>query len=155
MGAAALVTAKADPAGPVSPGMMGQAHGMGPGMMGQGMDPDQWRWMMGQGYGSRMMSPEAHEEMLEHMGNMPGHPGAACCGGLAGTRVTPTMQLSIEDVRVFFERQLAAEGNKRLKVGKVEVLDDHTIAAQIVTVDDSLVESYEVDRHTGVVSPAG
>ena len=52
---------------------------------------------------------------------------------------------------------LADQGIKRLKVGKIKELDTDTIAAQIVTVDadNSLVESYKVDRNTGLVSPAG
>ena len=111
----------------VGPGMMGQ--GMGPGMMGQGMEPG----MMGQGMGSGM-------------------------GGwsrLEGRRVVPTMQLSTDDVRRFLERHLTALGNERLKVGNVEAMDDDTITADIVTVDDSLVESFEVDRHTGLIARAG
>jgi hypothetical protein len=75
--------------------------------------------------------------------------------GLEGRRVMPTMQLSTDDVRTFFERHLAALGNERLKVGNVEAMDDDTITAEVVTVDDSLVESFEVDRHTGLISPAG
>ncbi len=73
----------------------------------------------------------------------------------AAPRVSPRMDLSTDDVRSYFEGQLAAGGNKRLKVGKVEALDDNTIEAQIVTVDGSLVESYKVDRHTGAIAPAG
>ena len=73
----------------------------------------------------------------------------------ASPRVTPRMDLSIDDVRSYFEDQLAAGGNARLKVGKVEVLDDDSIEAQIVTVDDSLVASYRIDRHTGAITPAG
>jgi hypothetical protein len=96
------------------------------GMMGQDMGPG----MMGQGMGS----------------------GAGGLLGLEGARVVPTMQLSGDDVRVFFQRRLAAMGNQRLKVGKVEVVDDDTISAEVVTVDDSLVESFKVDRHTGVIS---
>jgi hypothetical protein len=65
------------------------------------------------------------------------------------------MDLSTDDIRSYFEGQLAAGGNKRLKLGKVEALDDNTIEAQIVTVDGSLVASYKVDRHTGAIVPAG
>jgi hypothetical protein len=110
--------------------MMGRDYGMGPGMMGpgSGMGPG----MMGPGYG---IGP----------GQQP----------WAGPRVTPRMDLSTDDIRSYFEGQLAAGGNKRLKLGKVEALDDNTIEAQIVTVDGSLVASYKVDRHTGAIVPAG
>jgi hypothetical protein len=135
------------------PGMMGQGMGPGtmgqmPGMMGQGMGPGtmgQMPGMMRQGMGPGTM------------GQTPGMMGQGMGGwsGLAGRQVVPMIQLSTSDVRGFFEHQLAALGNERLKVGKVEALDDDTIAAEVVTLDDSLVESFEVDRHTGLISPAG
>jgi hypothetical protein len=34
-------------------------------------------------------------------------------------------------------------------------LGDDTITADVTTVDDSLVERFEVDRRTGVISPTG
>jgi hypothetical protein len=150
---------------PMQPGMMGQ--GMGTGMMGQ-----EGMWHMG----PHMMSPEEMQEMMEHMGGMTGQMGPGMMGqmpgmmgqmpgmmgqgmrgwsGLVGGRVVPMMQLSTDDVRGFFELHLAALGNERLKVGKVEALDNETISAEIVTVDESLVESFEVDRHTGMISPTG
>jgi hypothetical protein len=124
------------PAAP-GPGMIGQ--GMGPGMMGQCMGPG----MMGPGMGPGMM-----------MGQGTGS-GMGGWSGLEGRRVVPMMQLSANDVRVFFERYLESLGNARLKIGKVAEADNHTITAEIVTVDDSLVEKFEVDRHTGVISAAG
>jgi hypothetical protein len=131
----------------MGPGMMGQGYGMGPGVMGQGygMGPG----MMGQGYGMRpgMMGPG--------YGIGPGYGMGPGQQPWAGPRVAPRMDLSTDDVRSYFEGQLASGGNKRLKVGKVEALDDNTIEAQIVTVDGSLVESYKVDRHTGAIAPAG
>ena len=63
------------------------------------------------------------------------------------------MQLSADDVRVFFERYLESLANARLKLGKVTEADNDTITAEIVTVDDLLVEKFEVDRHTGVIRP--
>jgi hypothetical protein len=99
---------------------------MGPGYYGMGPG------MMGPGYGT-------------NPGQQP----------WAAPRVSPRMDLSADDVRSYFEGQLAAEGNKRLKVGKVEALDDNTIEAQIVNVDGSLVETYKVDRHTGAIAPRG
>lgn len=140
--------------GMMGPGMMGQM----PGMMGQGA-----MWHMG----PHMMSPEEMQEMMEHMGGMMGQgtgpgmieqdmgPGMGGWSGLEGRRVVPMLQLSTDDVRGFFERHLAALGNERLKVGKVEALGDDTITADVTTVDDSLVERFEVDRRTGVISPTG
>ena len=159
----------------MGPGMMGQGE-MGSGMMGQGMESG----MTGQAgmwhMGPHMMSPDEMHEMMEHMGHMMGQavgpgmmgqgrgPGMMGQGtgarmggwsGLEGRRVAPMMQLSTDDVRGFLERHLEALGNERLKVGKVEAVDDNTITAEIVTLDDSLVESFEVDRHTGLISAAG
>ncbi len=154
---------------PMGPGMMGpgqQQWPMGPGMMGPGQQ--QWRMgpgMMGPGYsmGPGMMGPGysmGPGMMGPGNGMGPGMmgPGYGMNPGQqtwAAPRVTPRMDLSTDDVRSYFEGQLAAEGNKRLKVGKVQALDDNTIEAQIVTVDGSLVASYKVDRHTGVIAPAG
>jgi hypothetical protein len=144
----------------MGPGMMAPGQPpwtMGPGMMapGYGTGPGQQPWMMGPGHG---MGPGMMGQGYEH----PVGPGMGQGYGMgygrqpwSGARVTPTMHLTTDDVRTFFQRQLAAQGNERLKVGKVEALDDDTIQAQIVTVDDSLVETYNVDRHTGAVSPAG
>jgi hypothetical protein len=122
--------------------MMGQ--GMGPGMMGQGMGPGMMGpGMMGQGMGPGMMGPGMMSQ------------GTGGWSGLEGRRVVPMMQLSADDVRVFFERYLESLDNARLKVGKVTEADNDTITAEIVTVDDSLVEKFEVDRHTGEISAAG
>jgi hypothetical protein len=109
----------------MGPGMMGQ--GMGQGMMGQGMGPG----MMGQSFGPGMM-----------MG-----PGA---GGY-GARVTPRTDLSTDDVRHFFEDRLAWHGNDRLRVGEVKEADDDAITADIETVDGSLVQRFQVDRHSGAM----
>jgi hypothetical protein len=134
----------------MGPGMMGPGYGMGPGMMGQGygQGPGQQGWRMGPG----MMGPG--------YGMGPGMMGPGYGMGpgqqpWASPRVAPRMDLSTDDVRSYFQDQLANEGNKRLKVGKVEALDDNTIEAQIETVDGSLVASYKVDRHTGAITPAG
>jgi hypothetical protein len=153
----------------MGPGMMGQGYyGMGPGMMGPGYGtgPGQPGWrmgpgMMGQGYygmGPGMMGPGYRMGPGYGMGPGMTGPGYGTGPGQqpwAAPRVTPRMDLSTDDVRSYFEGQLAAEGNSRLKVGKVQALDDNTIEAQIVTVDGSLVASYKVDRHTGAIAPAG
>ena len=64
-------------------------------------------------------------------------------GGLFGSRVTPMMNLSAEDVRGYLTVQLDRLNNKRLKVGDIKA-DDGTITADIVTVDNSLVQRLKV-----------
>ena len=105
---------------------MGQGTGMGPGMMQGGMGPG----MMQGGMGPGMMQ-----------GGM---------GALFGSRVTPMMNLSTEDVRGYLTAQLERLNNKRLKVGDIKA-DDGAITADIVTVDNSLVQRLKVDRHTGTI----
>ena len=97
----------------------GMRAGMGPGMM---MDPG----MMG-GHG-----------MMDH-GMM----------GRGKSAIQADKDLSADDVRGRLERSLKWHGNERLKVGEVKELDDDTIVAEIVTLDDSLVDRFKVDRHTG------
>ncbi len=69
-------------------------------------------------------------------------------------RVTPIQHLSIDDVSHFFRHRLQRRGNKRLKLGEVAQRDEDTITAQIVTLDGSLVEVFEVDRHSGMAKRA-
>ncbi len=76
---------------------------------------------------------------MEDMGNS---------GGIFGPRVTPSMNLSEQDVRDYLAVQLDQLNNKRLKIGDVKA-DDRTITADIVTVDNSLVQRLGVDRRTG------
>ena len=71
--------------------------------------------------------------------------------GLFGSRVTPMMSLSAEDVRGYLTVQLNRLNNKRLKVGDIKV-DDGTITADVVTVDNSLVQRLKVNRHTGAIA---
>ncbi len=126
----------------MGPGMMGPGM-MGPGMMGPGMAPG----MMGPGKmgpgmgGHAMMGPGKGAQGI--MG-----PGFGIGRG-HGMRVVPRADLSTDDVRHFFEDRLAMHGNKRLKVGEVAEADDDSIVADIVTLDDSLVHRFKVDRHTG------
>jgi hypothetical protein len=108
--------------GMLGPGMM--VHGMmGHGMMGHGM---MGHGMMGHG----MMGP----------GMMMGN-----CGFLP----MPTRELTAEDVRHMLTWRLQAMGNKRLKLGDVKEADSGSIVADIVTVDDSLVERLKIDRRNG------
>ena len=52
-----------------------------------------------------------------------------------------------------FEGWLTWQGNPRLKVGEVKERDADTIEADIVTKDNSLVQRFAVDRHTGSYRP--
>ena len=71
-------------------------------------------------------------------------------GALFGSRVTPTMNLSVDDVRGYLAVQLDRLNNKRLKVGDIKA-DDGAITADIVTIDNSLVQRLKVNRHTGTI----
>ena len=104
--------------------MMGGCPMMG--KMGQGM--------MGQG----MMSGTTQE------GSTPG------MVALFGSRVTPMMNLSVDEVRIYLAAQIDRLGNQRLKVGDIKS-DDGTIIADVMTIDDSLVQRLKVNRHTGAI----
>ena len=95
--------------------------------------------MMGKVMGQGMMSS--------------GTPQSSAPVGMAalfGSRVTPMMNLSVDEVRTYLAAQLDRLGNKRLKVGDIKS-DDGTITADVVTIDDSLVQRLKVDRHTGAI----
>ena len=108
-----------------------------PGPQGSMMGP-------GQMMGGQMMGGQMQPGMMNKMNMM----GQGMMGHDFGARVVPSKHLSVEHVRHFLEHRLARRGNKRLKVGEVKEEDD-AIIADIVTVDDSLVERIKVDRHTG------
>jgi hypothetical protein len=96
--------------------------GMGPqGMMGSGMDNQD---MMGSGFGK---------------------------GPSLGHQVVPSRDLTTDDVRHFLEHRLEMHGNKRVQVGEVKEADEDKIVADITTVDGSLIQRLEVDRHTGMM----
>ena len=69
---------------------------------------------------------------------------------LFGRRVVPPLNLSVEDVRGYLDWRLERLGNKRLKVGDVKA-DKGTIVADVVTVDNSLVQRLKIDRSTGAI----
>jgi hypothetical protein len=118
---------------PCPSGKMEPGYGMGHGSGGQGM--------MAPRYG---MGPQMHQGMMGQgmMGQGKMAPGSR-------DAVVPIEDLSADDVRHFLEHRLAMQGNKRLKVADVKEADDDKIVADITTVDGSLVERLEVDRHTG------
>jgi len=113
----------------MGPGMMG-GYGPGYGMQG-GYGPG---WMMrgyGGGYGPGMMG-----------GYGPGYYGNR-----------GNLNLSTDDVKSYLERVIAAQGNPRLKVGNVKEKDADTIVADVVTKDNSLVQRFVFNRHTGYYQP--
>ena len=126
---------------PVQVVHMGQDRGkMGPGMGTQGMMAPQGK--MGPGkMGSGMMGPDTggHGMMGPGFGNGQG----------LGSQVVPSKDLTADDVRHFLDHRLEMHGNKRLMVGEVKEADEDKIVADITTVDGSLVQRLEVDRHTG------
>lgn len=140
-----------------------QGH-MGPGMMqgGTNQQPVDHGMMQG-GMGNDMMCPMMRSGMMQGgmMGSgMMGSGGSSMMqaggtrsgmGALFGSRVTPVMNLSVEDVRGYLVLQLDHLNNKRLKVGDINT-GDGTITADIVTVDNSLVQRLKVDRHTGAMT---
>ena len=63
------------------------------------------------------------------------------------------LKLTTDDVKTRMERWLAIRDNPRLKLGDVKEKDADTITADIVTVDNSLVQRIDVNRHTGVYQP--
>jgi hypothetical protein len=139
----------------ICPGMM--QGGMGRGMMQSGMCPGMMqggmgRGMMQSGICPGMMQGGMGRDMMQGgmgPGMMQGGMGSGG-GAIFGSRVTPMMNLSAEDVRSYLAVQLDRLNNKRLKVGDVRS-DDGTITADIVTLDNSLVQRLKVDRHTGAI----
>ncbi len=105
---------------PAFGGNDGQGYGPGYHMRGWGGGPG---WMMGRGYG-------------------PGY-------GPGYNRQADNLNLSTDDVKNRIERWLNWRGNSRLKVGDVKEKDVDTITADVVTKDNSLVQRFIVDRHTG------
>jgi hypothetical protein len=139
--------------GGMSPGMMQGERGsrtpasnmpqsgMTQGMMGPGMMCPMMSAMMQGGMGQGMMGPGM-------MGQ--GMMGSGTTGGMFGSRVTPIMNLSVDDVRGYLGTQIERLNNNRLKIGNINA-DGDTINAEIVTVDNSLVQKLKVDRHTGLI----
>jgi hypothetical protein len=102
-------------------------------------DHGQHHGQTGQQTGQQMMGPSM----------MQGSMGPSM-SAMFESRVTPMMNLSVEDVRGYLAVQLDRLNDKRLKVGDVKS-DDGSITADIVTVDNSLVQRLKVDRHTGTI----
>lgn len=111
-------------------------YGGGPGWMGPGMMGG-----YGLGGGPGWMGP----------GMMYGYgPGN---GGWAPARQT-SLDLTVDQVKSNMSRWLAANGNPRVKLGKVVETNPDTISADIVTTDMGvLVQRYAINRHTGYIEP--
>lgn len=71
--------------------------------------------------------------------------------GLIGGEIGPDRDLNLTaaQVKTLAESRLIMLGNPRLKVGAVKEKDKNTYTVDIVTVDNSLVLTREVDKHTG------
>ena len=133
-----------------------QGH-MGPGMMEGGTDQQQPadHGMVQGGMSHDMMCPMMRSGMMQGgmMGSGMMGSGTMRSGmdALFGSRVMPVMNLSVDDVRGYLASQLERLNNKRLKVGNINS-GDGTITAEIVTVDNSLVQRLKVDRHSGAIT---
>ena len=106
-----------------------QGEGYGPGYHMRGWGGGYGPGMMGGGYG----------------------PGYGPRGAVQGDQnANQNLNLTTDDVKSRMERWLAWRGNPRLKVGEVKEKDADTITADVVTKDNSLVQRFIIDRHTGV-----
>ena len=153
--------ASAQPYG--GPGMMG---GSGYGHMGGwGGGPGQGQWNcpafgqtnetgsgpgdgQGQGYGPGYGHMHGWgggfgRDMMQGNGYEPGHDRRA------DAQSNQPLNLTTDDVKNRVERWLARQGNPRLQLGEVKEKDGDTITADVVTKDNSLVQRFIVDRHTG------
>jgi hypothetical protein len=154
-----LAQAQGQPAGEVDSGApadqpaAAERRRMGPGMKPGMMDDE-----------DRKMDPEMMMRMKRMHGDRMGRMGPGMRGGMIGGQgmmggmcammmAQGDKDLSADQVRAILEGQIAWTGNKRLKVGAVEQKDEETYVADIVTVDDSLVQQVQVDRNTGAMRP--
>jgi hypothetical protein len=139
-----------DMQGRMQPDQRTMGRGMMQGRMGSSAtEPGMGQCMMHDDTGSGMMGQHMGGGMMMDSGTMQGGTRSGM-GALFGSRVRPVMNLSVEDVRGYLGLQLERLNNKRLKVGDLKS-DDGTITADIVTVDNSLVQRLKVDRHTGAI----
>lgn len=143
------------PYGGYGPGMMDSGmmgHMMDTGMMGPGMMRGQGCWGPGFGMmGPSMMSGYGPRMMMQGYGpgSGPGMMGPGWYGRQAN------VYLSTDDVKNYLERWIAVQGNPRLKAGDVKEKDADTIEADVDTKDNSLVQRFIANRHTGFYQPSG
>ena len=134
---------------PYGPGMMGGGYGPGYGMMGGGDGSGNGRGYGG-GYGPGMMGDGYGHGYGRGMmnGYGPGYHGQGNYGGQVNVELTP------DNVKNYFERLIAEQGNPRLTVGDVKEKDADIITADIVTKEGNvLVQRFAVDRHKGFYRP--
>jgi hypothetical protein len=161
--------------GPGGWGMMGgygpgygQMGGYGPGYghmggWGSGLGAGQWNCpAFTQGYGS---GPAGGYGPGYHMRGWGGGYGPGMMQGYgygrgygpgynrSDAQDNQTLNLTTDDVKTRMERWLAWRDNPRLKLGEVKEKDADTITAEIVTKDNSVVQRFIVDRHTGFTRP--
>jgi hypothetical protein len=145
--ASIIATSTAMAAGETTTAQGMQGH-MGSGMMpGTEQQPTD-HGMIQDGMGHAMMCPMMQSGMMQGGMMRQGMMGSGMRGGmdaLFGSRVTPVMNLSVDDVRGYLASQLERLNNKRLKVGNINS-GDGTITADVVTVDNSLVHRHGPPR---------
>lgn len=132
------VSSEAQPYGP-GWGMMG---GYGPGWM-HGYGGGGPGWMHGNGSGGA--------------GWMQGGPGGGyppCWGSDDASANGNAVNLTVDQVKSQLDRWIERQGNPRLKAGDVKEKDADTIQADVVTKDNSLVQRFEINRHTGSWQPS-
>jgi hypothetical protein len=130
--------------GPENCPAFGQNGGPGPG---QGYGPGYHMRGWGGGYGPGMMGGYGR-------GYGPGYGprGAAQGDQNANQNANENLNLTTDAVKTRVERWLTWRGNPRLKVGEVKEKDADTITADIVTKENSLVQRFIINRHTGAFS---
>jgi hypothetical protein len=106
-------------------------------------------WGMMGGYGSGWMHGGGPGWMMQGRGG--DYP--PCWGYSAGSADTSAVNLTVDQVKSQLDRWIERQGNPRLKAGDVKERDADTIQADVVTQDNSLVQRFEINRHTGFWRP--
>ena len=101
--------------------------------------------------------PKGERGGYGHMMKGKHHGGGMGFGMMGGPRFMKDgnydLKLTPERVKEIMEGKLAWRGSENLKVGDVSTDKDGKIVAQLVTKDNSLVETFIVDPKTGARSP--
>jgi len=137
--------------------MGGYGPGYGPGyghgyMMGRGYGPSAMTGPgYGPGYGPGSMMGYPHGYMMGSGYGGGYGPGYGMQQGYnPGSYHHRDLNLSVDDVKTYMQRMI---NNPNLKVGDVKEKNDDTITADVVTKDNSLVQRFEVNRHSGFYQP--
>lgn len=100
-----------------------------------------------------------HDRMMrgDHRGGMGAMGGFGMMDGQHMGRFmtdgTYDLQLTPERVKEILEGKIAWSGNENLKVGEISTDKDGQIIAKIVTKDNSLVQTLQIDPKTGARAP--